>query len=385
MKMEHFEMVTTLLAAMLLMDAFQVKAQVADEAEYAFDDEYLKCSKRMEMKFVPQLLKEEMAESDPLRAIWDHAATSWEARKARIAQPLNFKDTYGITLMAYITEAQEKTPFYYTFNTLVKVAGRSREDYVYTFPFKAFHFYLVRALQLLRRPCEESYRNVVYSSSNISLAFNSSILPDISLTLGEQNQTRLDSYILAYSAKPPTADNQRVLTIRTCFGIAVGKFFNKEREGAVLIPLNEVFQVSRGGTANDLILQSINKTCSYFECAFLGGLRANSCLENPELDIQKLEDSVPGIKPWPPCMLDRKHAASTGLPGIQVLRPDENFHVPDQKPENKHQGNADNLSPGTVPRPKTHPSASSGHMLLPSVTASIVLTIASAVNVFIAL
>ncbi|XP_051026402.1 ecto-ADP-ribosyltransferase 3 isoform X7 [Acomys russatus] len=362
MKMEHFEMVTTLLAAMLLMDAFQVKAQVADEAEYAFDDEYLKCSKRMEMKFVPQLLKEEMAESDPLRAIWDHAATSWEARKARIAQPLNFKDTYGITLMAYITEAQEKTPFYYTFNTLVKVAGRSREDYVYTFPFKAFHFYLVRALQLLRRPCEESYRNVVYSSSNISLAFNSSILPDISLTLGEQNQTRLDSYILAYSAKPPTADNQRVLTIRTCFGIAVGKFFNKEREGAVLIPLNEVFQVSRGGTANDLILQSINKTCSYFECAFLGGLRANSCLENPELDIQKLEDS------------DRKHAASTGLPGIQVLRPDENFHVPDQKP-----------GPGTVPRPKTHPSASSGHMLLPSVTASIVLTIASAVNVFIAL
>lgn len=244
---------------------------MSDEAEYAFDDEYIKCSKRMEMKFVPQLLKEEMAESDLLKMIWDNAAISWEARKAHIVQPLNFKDAYGVTLMAYVTEAQEKTPFYYTFNTFVKVAGKSREDYVYTFPFKAFHFYLVRALQLLRRPCEESYRKVVYSSisPNVSLAFNSSVLPDISLTLGERNQTRLDSYILAYPTKPPAANNQQVLTIHTCFGVAVGKFFNKEREGAVLIPLNEVFQVTQGGSG--LILRSINKTCSYFDCAFLGG------------------------------------------------------------------------------------------------------------------
>ncbi|XP_029401130.1 ecto-ADP-ribosyltransferase 3 isoform X1 [Mus pahari] len=323
MKMGHFEMVTMLLAAAVLMDIFQVKAEVLDMAENAFDDEYLKCKSRMETKYIPQMEKEEQANDALLRTVWDNAEIQWEARKAQLFLPRNFKDPYGIALTAFLTEAQEQTPFYHTFNGAVKMAGLSRRRYIYNFPFKAFHFYLVRALQLLRRPCEKSYKTVVYSTS-----------PDISFTFGEQNQVRLGNFTLAYSAKPETANNHRVLTIQTCFGVAVGKFLNKEAESVVLIPLSEVFQVSRKGTSDDLILQSINNTCSYYECAFLGGLKTENCianseyidprhLYNPDMDSQKLEDS------------GRKNFDPARMPDSKELQTEENPLLPDEKPEVK--------------------------------------------------
>ncbi|XP_051054538.1 ecto-ADP-ribosyltransferase 3 [Phodopus roborovskii] len=382
-KMGHLEMVTTLLAAMTLMDIFQVKAEVLDMAENSFDDEYPKCSNRMEMKFVPQLLREEIASHELLQTVWDNAGIMWEARKAQIPLPLNFKDSYGIALMAFVTEAREQTPFYHEFNRAVKMAGQSRKSYVYDFPFKAFHFYLTRALQVLRKPCEDSYKDTVYLTS-----------PGISFTFGEKNQARLGNFTLAYSVTPPTANSQPVLTIHTCFGVAVERFFDKESERVVLIPLSEVFQVSREGTGKNLTLHSINKTCSYYDCSFLGGLKTENCVANPEyiepvyaynpdLESQKLEDSVPGIKPWAPCKLGRKRLESTGIPGIKVLQPDENPFQPDEKPEEKSQGKAANPTPGPAPGPgpKSHPSASSGRMLLPSITASIMLIVASAVSI----
>ncbi|EDL05251.1 ADP-ribosyltransferase 3, isoform CRA_b [Mus musculus] len=376
MKMGHFEMVTTLLAAAVLMDIFQVKAEVLDMAENAFDDEYLKCKSRMESKYIPQMKREEWANDALLRMVWDNAEIQWEARKAQLFLPRNFKDTYGIALTAYVNEAQEQTSFYHTFSSAVKMAGLSRRRYIYNFPFKAFHFYLVRALQLLRRPCEKSYKTVVYSTS-----------PDISFTFGEQNQARLGNFTLAYSAKPETADNQRVLTIQTCFGVAVGKFLNKEDDSVVLIPLSEVFQVSRKGTSNDLVLQSINSTCSYYECAFLGGLKTENCianaeyidpryLYNPDMDNQKLEDSVITWKLAQHRDLERQAVASCWKHHQQGFCNSESLYVV----KDRSRGKANNPTPGLVPGPKSHPSASSGNTLLPSVMASTILLVASAVN-----
>lgn len=239
----------------------QVKAEMLDMAHNAFDDEYLKCANRMEIKYVPQLFKEEKASLQLLEDVWENAEARWEARKPQLFLPVNFKDNYGIALMAYISEAQEQSSFYHLFNEAMEMAGQSRKDYVYGFQFKAFHFYLTKALQLLRRSCENSYKNVVYS-----------VRLNTSFTFGELNQARLGHFTLAYSSKPQAADGQHVLlTIKTCFGVAVEKFFDKENERIVLIPLNEVFHVSQDEAGNNLILQSTNKTCSHYECAFLGG------------------------------------------------------------------------------------------------------------------
>uniref|UniRef100_A0A8C5K6G9 NAD(P)(+)--arginine ADP-ribosyltransferase n=1 Tax=Jaculus jaculus TaxID=51337 RepID=A0A8C5K6G9_JACJA len=349
MKIEQFEMVTMLLAAMILMDTFQVKAEMLDMADNTFDDEYLKCSNRMEMKYMPQLLEEEKASHKLLETVWQNAKSKWEARKAQIFLPVNFKDNHGIALMAYVSEAQQQTPFYHLFNKAVKMAGQSRKDYIYDFQFKAFHFYLVRALQLLRRPCKDSYKKAMYSTSqNISFAF------------GGLNQARLGNFTLAYSTRPQAAGDQQVLTIYSCFGIAIEKFFDKESDRIILIPLSEIFQVSQEGDGNDLVLQSTNKTCSHYECAFLGGLKTETCVEN----------------------LGGKSLESTEVPGIKVAQPAEKPAQPAEKPD-KSQGNTNNHTPGPVPvpGPKTHPSASSGHMLLPPLGILAILISASAVSV----
>ncbi|XP_023563452.1 ecto-ADP-ribosyltransferase 3 isoform X7 [Octodon degus] len=338
MKTGYFEVVIMLLLVVTVTNILQMKAEILDMADNVFDDEYLKCTDRMEMKYVPQLLKQEKASHQLLETVWENAKAKWEARKTQLFLPTSFKDNHGIALMAYISEAQEQTLFYHLFTEAVQLAGQSRKDYIYGFQFKAFHFYLTRALQLLRRPCEDSYKNVVYRASQ-----------DISFTFGGQNQARLGNFTLAY-AKPEVANDQHItLTIYTCFGVAVENFFGKENERIILIPLSEVFQVSQDEAGNSLTLHSTNKTCSHYECAFLGGLKSENCAENLGEENQKLED--PGVK----------------------------IHEPHEIPEDRHQGNMDNPTPGPgpgpvpVPGPKTHPSASAGSMLLPPLGAFIIL------------
>nr|KAF6430766.1 ADP-ribosyltransferase 3 [Rousettus aegyptiacus] len=321
MKTGHFEMVTMLLSAMILVEIFQVKAEVLDMADDAFDDEYQKCSDRMEIKYVPQLLKEEKANHQPFEAVWENAKAKWEAGKPQIFLPMSFKDNHGIALMAYISEAQEQTPFYHLFNDAVKVAGQSRKDYIYGFQFKAFHFYLTKALQLLRRPCEDSYKNVVYSTSQ-----------GTSFTFGGLNQARFGNFTLAYSAKPQAASDQHILlTIHTCFGVAVEKFFDKES--------------GRLKTANCV------ENMEYFQP-----------ISSPGDKNQKLED--PGMK----------SQASTVLPG---RKSHETIQIPEYESEEEIDNPTPGPVPGPVPGPKVRPSESSGKMLLPSFGTFIIVISAS--------
>ncbi|XP_032313675.1 ecto-ADP-ribosyltransferase 3 isoform X12 [Camelus ferus] len=348
MKTGYFAVVTVLLAPMILMDIFQVKAEILDMADNAFDDEYLKCTDRMEIKYVPQLLKEEKTSLQLLEDVWENAKAKWEVRKTQLFLPVSFKDNHGIALMAYISEAQEQTSFYRLFSEAVKMAGQSRKDYIYGFQFKAFHFYLTKALQLLRRSCEDSYKNVVYS-----------INQNTSFTFGGLNQARFGHFTLAYSAKPQAANDQVLLTIHTCFGVAIENFFDKESERIILIPLNEIFHVSQNEAGNNLILQSTNKTCSHYECAFLGGLKTANCVENMGMKNQESTD-LPGMK---------------GQEATQIPE-DESQAINNPTPA---------PAPAPVPGPKTHPSASSGKMLLPIFGTFITLISGSAINLFVAL
>ncbi|XP_036269071.1 ecto-ADP-ribosyltransferase 3 isoform X3 [Pipistrellus kuhlii] len=371
MKTGNFEMVTMLLSAMILMNIFQVKANMLDMADNAFDDEYQKCTERMEFKFVPQLLKEEKASHQLFEDVWENAKTKWEAQKTQLSLPMTFKDNHGIALMAYISEAQEQTSFYHLFNKAVKMAGQSRKDYIYGFQFKAFHFYLTKALQLLRRHCEDSYKDVVYST-----------IQGTSFTFGGLNQARFGHFTLAHSDKPQAASDEHILlTIHTCFGVAIGKFFDKENESGriIIIPLNEIFHVSKDGTSNNLILRSTNKTCSHYECAFLGGLKMANCVEKTEYSLP-INVASPGMK----------SRESTVSPGMKS-------HEPIQMPEYKSQEDINKPTPAPAPapapvpvpapapRPKTHHSASSGKMLLPPFGAIIILISASSIYLFVSL
>ncbi|XP_055967226.1 ecto-ADP-ribosyltransferase 3 isoform X1 [Sorex fumeus] len=348
MKTGHFEMTIMLLAALILVDIFQVKSEVLDMAENVFDDQYLKCADRMENKFIPQLLEEEKNNQQLLKDVWENAKTKWEVRKTQRFFPVTFKDNHGIALMAYISEAQKQSDFYYQFNEAMKMAGKSRKDYIYDFQFKAFHFYLTKALQLLRRPCKESYKNVVYNTSQISFTF------------GGLDQARFNHVTMVQSTKPEvTNDQDTLLTIYTCFGIDVKKFLG-EGEKNFLISPNEVFHVSQDGTGNNLILHSTNKTCSHYECAFLGGLKSTDCAENAEY-LQTIYIFSPVEKSQTLEEPEMESQESTLLPGVKNHEP-----TPRSAPA---------PAPVPVPGPKTHPSASSSKMLLPSLGMAIILTV----------
>ncbi|XP_044124039.1 ecto-ADP-ribosyltransferase 3 isoform X4 [Neovison vison] len=371
MKARRFDMVTMLLAALILMDIFQVKAATLDMADNAFDDEYLKCADRMEVKYVPQLLREEKASHQLLKDVWENAEARWEAQKTRMSLPTSFKDPHGIALTAFAAEALARTPFYRVFSEAVQTAGLSRRDYVYDFQFKAFHFYLTRALQLLRRPCEDSYGAAVYSTSR-----------EVSFAAGGPSRARLGRFTLAYSARPQAADGQHVLlTIRTCFAVAIERFFDKESERIVLIPLNEIFHVSQDGTSNNIILRSTNKTCSHYECAFLGGLKTENCAENTEHHLP-IYLYNPGEKDQNIEDTGMKSQESPVLPGMASS---EATQTPEDKSREDIGNPAPDPVPVPVPGPKTHPSASSGETLLPPLGTFIISIIASARSLFVAL
>nr|XP_045226249.1 ecto-ADP-ribosyltransferase 5 isoform X9 [Macaca fascicularis] len=111
-----------------------------------FDDAYVGCAEEMEEKAAP-LLKAEMAHHALLRESWEAAQEAWEDRHRGLTLPPGFKAQNGIAIMVYTNSSNT---LYWKLNQAVRTGGGSRELYMRHFPFKALHFYLIRALQLLR-------------------------------------------------------------------------------------------------------------------------------------------------------------------------------------------------------------------------------------------
>ncbi|XP_052012470.1 ecto-ADP-ribosyltransferase 5 isoform X3 [Apodemus sylvaticus] len=127
-----------------------------------FDDAYVGCSEEMEEK-AGLLLKEEMARHALLRESWEAAQEAWAHRRHKLTLPPGFKAQHGVAVMVYTNSSNT---LYWELNQAVRTGGGSREVYMRHFPFKALHFYLTRALQLLRGPGggEETWLCVLKSS-----------------------------------------------------------------------------------------------------------------------------------------------------------------------------------------------------------------------------
>ncbi|XP_028340977.1 ecto-ADP-ribosyltransferase 5 isoform X3 [Physeter macrocephalus] len=126
--------------------AQNVSIQNLSLAPNTFDDAYVGCLEEMEEKAV-HLLAEEMANHTRLRESWETAQKAWEQRCPGLSLPPGFKTQHGIAIMVYTNSSN---PLYRELNQAVRTGGDSREFYMQHFPFKALHFYLTRALQLLR-------------------------------------------------------------------------------------------------------------------------------------------------------------------------------------------------------------------------------------------
>ncbi|XP_074084579.1 ecto-ADP-ribosyltransferase 3 isoform X2 [Macrotis lagotis] len=281
MKTNYLEMVPVMFAAVILMEIFQVKGHMLSMSTDTFDDQYLKCAERMETKFVPKLLDEEKSNHKLFRSVWTEAASQWDLKKSQLMLPPGFQDNHGIALMAYISQAQGQTPFYQEFSSAVEGAGKSRDDYIYNFQFKALHFYLTRALQLLSRDCSETYRHPAYTKSHLTPP-------------GPHGYEIRFAHFTSFNVKPePVSDSETLLTVYTCFGIST-EILSGSVNGNILIPLNEVFRLTQEGNRSNFVLRSMNKTCSHFDCAYLGGLKTENCVDSTE--FKSRFTNFPGLK-----------------------------------------------------------------------------------------
>ncbi|XP_007527593.1 LOW QUALITY PROTEIN: T-cell ecto-ADP-ribosyltransferase 1-like [Erinaceus europaeus] len=225
-------------------------------AEDAFDDQYEGCAEDIE-KMAPQLLKEELENSPEMKTEWEAAKKEREGKKNKIKYSEQFNDFHGTALVAYTGSIAVE------FNKAV----RNFHQNTHGFQFKAFHYYLMRALQLLGtgqcytvyRGCKTKFHDTGSRPVRFGQFTSSSFSKDVALGFSGGYGT--------------------VFTIQTCLGVAIEKFSFFPHEKEVLIPGYEVYQKVTKQSNNNILLQSPQKSQSNVNCFYTSaGMKESSLL-----------------------------------------------------------------------------------------------------------
>lgn len=235
-----------------------------------FDDAYVGCSEEMEEKAV-LLLEKEMANHPLLRESWKTAQKAWEQKRPGLILPPGFRSQHGIAIMVYTNSSNT---LYRELNQAVRTGGGSWESYMNHFPFKALHFYLTRALQLLRGGggCSREPGQAVFRGVG-TIHFEPKSVGD-SIRLGQFTSSSLDETVARGFG------NATFFSLRTCFGAPIQALSVFPKQHEVLIPPHEVFVVtgfSKDGNRSLVTLSSSDQMCSHFNCAYLGEKKRPSC------------------------------------------------------------------------------------------------------------
>lgn len=223
----------------------------------SFDDQYVGCVDKME-SLAPDILKEERHTNKKLDAAWLDASEAWPTRKTLIKSlPVGFQDEYGIALLVY---SNMTLTVYKQLNRAVREYGTNPSS----FAFHALHFYLTRALMLLRSECAEQPWITYRGTSRI--VFEPPPNPGDPIRLSQFASSSTDF------KEAQQFGNASFFNITTCFGADIQNFSYFPSQEEVLIPVDEVFHITsyieRG---NKFVLQSSSRRCSFYNCAYLGG------------------------------------------------------------------------------------------------------------------
>ncbi|XP_030055715.1 ecto-ADP-ribosyltransferase 5 isoform X2 [Microcaecilia unicolor] len=244
----------------------EVKEVKLDMVPLSFDDQYNGCEEEMANKIMAtRLLQTELDANDDLKQAWEKAKRKWEERKGTLPElPAGFKDEYGIALLVYTGS------FYSKFNQEVRFVGYSAQDYMEHFHLKSLHFYVTRAVQILKNNCYSGCRTVYRGVKGIHF------LP----ALGIGSKVRLGQFSSS-SLKKDVANffgNDTFFTITTCLGPCISGYAYLSTEEEVLVPTYEIFNVTAfNSTAHTFVLNSTGRTCSNYNCTYLGGGKPDAC------------------------------------------------------------------------------------------------------------
>ncbi|XP_012400698.1 T-cell ecto-ADP-ribosyltransferase 1 [Sarcophilus harrisii] len=219
----------------------------------SFDDQYMGCEETMNIRAI-ELLNEERAKNPEFDKVWEKAENHW---KNMSPDKKRMDKMFEIAVIAYTMVDYN---MYKIFNQAVKGCCESLESYVKNFHFKAFHFYLTRAIQTLKGPCRNVYRGV-----NVKM---------YSLGPGRMRFGQFGSTSLDINVAKGFADNfGTIYYVYTCEGASIEHLSNYPEQKEVLIPPYEEFHVSKF-SENSKGITAVHLThkrkSSKYNCALVG-------------------------------------------------------------------------------------------------------------------
>ncbi|ETE59517.1 Erythroblast NAD(P)(+)--arginine ADP-ribosyltransferase, partial [Ophiophagus hannah] len=235
-------------------DLFPTKEVHLNMALTSFDDQYKGCV---------ELMEAEVAELNRTEFAINRAASMWKEKKDSLPEPTALKPEHVISLMAYTVQGR----FHKDFNAAVREAGRTRDDYLHRFHYKAFHFLLTRALHLLGITAEPRCHKVYRGVRSIRFTSERAKL----VRFGQfTSSSRSNESALHFGT-------DSFFTIETCYGINIKNYSFFPGEEEVLIPPFEKFKVvnfTRGQQTNFIHLLSLEDE-SVYNCVMIS---IQSCL-----------------------------------------------------------------------------------------------------------
>ncbi|XP_053564776.1 ecto-ADP-ribosyltransferase 5 isoform X2 [Bombina bombina] len=256
-----------------------------DMVPNAFDDQYKGCSEILETDIMPKILNIEKSYNPPFGTAWDQAKIQWDKTKRTVRIPNGFLDEFGIAISVYTTDFPKENPIYKLFNGNVSTAGKSREHYMHNFYFKALHFYLTRALQVLKRNSKR--KHLTYRGTDDSYEVSEAIFRFGRFTSSSLNIEVAKEYYTGL-----------LFELTTCFGVDIHKISAFPKELEVLIPVSEKFKYV-GTKGNVYILNSTCELCSYFNCAYLGEEKQKVATCSSDFAVRELS-RIKTNTSWPP-------------------------------------------------------------------------------------
>ncbi|XP_052013064.1 T-cell ecto-ADP-ribosyltransferase 1-like [Apodemus sylvaticus] len=231
-------------------------SSMLDMAPNAFDDQYEGCAQQMEKK-APKLLQEDFNMNEEFKHEWKKAEEKWKQIKKK-SYPKGFNDFHGTALVAYTGD------IYNSFNNAIRNFKKNPAN----FHFKAFHYYLTRALQFLsNQGCR-----LVYRGTDITFEYNGKG----SVRFGQFLSSSLKQ---SKAFSPPFFSGHGTkFFIKTCLGIYIKDFSYYPEEEEVLIPGYEVYQKITTKNAKQYIeiyLDSPEKKKSNFNCFYSGSTKTD--------------------------------------------------------------------------------------------------------------
>ncbi|XP_043852726.1 ecto-ADP-ribosyltransferase 5-like [Dromiciops gliroides] len=217
----------------------------------AFDDQYVGCEETMKM-WAKELLAQERIMNSDFNKVWEKAENKWRTLST---DKKRMEMLFEIAVIAY---TMEEDKIYPAFNQAVRECCESREAYMNNFHFKAFHFYLTRAIQILRGSCKNVYRGVSvkqYPDGTGKMCF------------GQFASTSLNKYMARNFIK----GSGTFYKVYTCEGANIEHLSVFQYEREVLSPPYEVFTISSFSDSKGIknVEVKSNGTFSKFNCAYL--------------------------------------------------------------------------------------------------------------------